>query len=591
MGMGISGIRGGVQRAITIAVLACLGFVADLPAETVLISPSKDNTIYDSENQSSNAKGNYIFSGVTGRSQKRRALLAFDVPAVIPAGATIESAMMVLTLSLAPTGSPDVPLSLHALSRDWGEGTSTAAPPEGAGGDAKPGDATWDSPFFAADQKWTTLGGDFNSEPSATVDVNTVVLGKNIWKSDVMVADVQRWLNDPSLNFGWILRGGEDDPASTARRFMSRENANEQDRPKLLVTYTMGPPAPGEVHQVLIQDDQFVPRTISVAPGDTVVWYAATPGHTVTAEDGSFDSRGGGTSTMPAGSSFAHTFTQVGNYPFYCAIKGGPGSVGMSGIVQVVLPGSNTAPTPPVNVSPSFISGVSTGPLLQASPFADADEGDTHLSSQWLVRRTSDGSTELDSGEDRRNKTTLRLINLDPGTSYTWQVRYRDNQGNWSAYSIPTDFITEFARSPGTGIDGEYSKYKAKTEVATPVATRRDATIDFNWEMGRPHPELSPNNFKVEWEGRLVPKFSEQYRFQVRADSGVRLRVNGVLVINDWVVTPFPVYRSGRVNLEAGVPVPIRLEFFDTNKNARITMKWSSFSQPLEVVPQSSLYP
>jgi plastocyanin len=591
MGMGIAGFKGVFHRAVALAALSCLLIVPEVLAETVLLSPSKDNTLYEPENLSSNAKGNYIFSGVTGRSMKRRALLAFDIPGSIPAGATIESAMMVLTLSLAPTGSPDVPLSLHSLTRDWGEGTSIASTPEGAGGDAKPGDATWDTPFIGTDQKWSALGGDFNPEPSATIDVNTVLLAKFVWESDLMAADVQHWLNEPSSNFGWLLRGGESDPAATARRFMSRENASEQDRPKLLVTYTTGTPAPGKVYQVLIQDDQFVPRTLSVAPGDTIVWYAATPNHTVTADDGSFDSRAGGLSTIPVGSTFVQTFAEAGNYPFYCAIKGGAGSVGMSGMVQVVLPGSNTAPTVPVNVSPSFISGVSTAPLLQGSAFSDADEGDTHQSSQWLVRLTSDGSTVIDSGEDRKNKTNLRLIDLLPGTSYTWQVRYRDSQGNWSAYSIPTQFVTEHAKSPGTGIDGEYSKYNAKTQVATLIATRRDPTIDFNWEMDRPHPEVSPNNFKVQWEGRLVPKYSEQYRFQVRADSGVRLRVNGQLVINDWVVTPFPVYRSGRVNLEAGVPVPIRLEFFDTKKDASVTLKWSSFSQPLEVVPQSRLYP
>lgn len=591
MGMGIAGFKGVFQRAVALAVLACLLLVPELPAETVLLSPARDNTIYEPENLSSNAKGEYIFSGITGRSMKRRALLAFDVPGAIPAGATVESAMMVLTLSLAPTGSPDVPLSLHALSRDWGEGTSTAAPPGGGGGDAKPGDATWDTPFIGTDQKWSVLGGDFNSLPSATTEVNTVLLAKFVWESNLMVADVQRWLNDPSLNFGWILRGGEGDPAATARRFMSREYGADQDRPKLLVTYTTGAPAPGKVHQVLIQDDQFIPRTLSVAPGDTVVWYASTPNHTVTADAGGFDSRGSGTSSIPVGSTFVHTFPEAGNHPYYCANKGGPGSVGMSAIVQVVVPGSNTAPVTPVNESPSFVSGASTAPLLQASAFSDADEGDTHQSSQWLLRLTSDGSTIIDSGEDRKNKTSLRLIDLRPGTNYTWQVRYRDNHGNWSAYSIPSEFITEFARPPGTGIDGGYSKYNAKTEAATLVATRRDAAIDFDWEMGRPHPELSPNNFKVQWEGRIIPKYSEQYRFQIRADSGVRLRVNGQLIINDWVVTPFPVYRSGRVNLEAGVPVPIRLEFFDTKKDASVTLKWSSFSQPLEVVPQSSLYP
>ncbi len=91
MGMGIAGFKGVFQRAIALAVLACLLLVPELPAETVLLSPARDNTIYEPENLSSNAKGEYIFSGITGRSMKRRALLAFDVAGAIPAGATVEA--------------------------------------------------------------------------------------------------------------------------------------------------------------------------------------------------------------------------------------------------------------------------------------------------------------------------------------------------------------------------------------------------------------------------------------------------------------------------------------------------------------------
>jgi plastocyanin len=589
MGMGNYGLKGKFAAGICTALLACL-LPSSLPAETVLLEPSKDNTLYEPENIFSNAKGTYLFSGVTGRSQKRRALMAFDVPGRVPSGATIQSATLILTLSQAPAGSPDVPLRLHVMSGDWGEGESIAALPEGTGGDAKNGDATWDTPFLGTDIKWATLGGDFNPVASAVTDVNTTFLGNFVWTSDEMAADVKHWLDNPSTNFGWILNGGEGTSSASARRFMSRENADVQNRPRLLITYTTAAPPPGKVHQILIRDDAFVPRVIAVSPGDTVVWYTSTPGHTVTADDGTFDSRAGGTSTLAVGEVFSHTFTDAGNEPFYCAVKGGAGSVGMSGVVQVVLPGSNVSPATPVNEYPAAVSNVSTAPLLQASVFSDANEGDTHLSSQWLLRRTSDNVMIIDSGEDRTNKTSLRVINLEKGTSYTWQVRYRDNHGNWSGYSDPTEFVTHAALSPGTGIPGTYSTYKVKTEVATPVATRTDPVIDFDWAMGRPHPEVSPNNFKVEWEGRIVPKYSEQYRFQVRADSGVRLRVNGQLIINDWTVVPFPVYRSGRINLEANVPVPIRLEYFDTTKNASITLKWMSFSQPREVIPQTSLY-
>ncbi len=52
--------------------------------------------------------------------------------------------------------------------------------------------------------------------------------------------------------------------------------------------------------------------------------------HTVTADDGSFDS-----GTLNGGQSFSYTFEQPGEYPYYCALHGAPGGVGMAGTVTV----------------------------------------------------------------------------------------------------------------------------------------------------------------------------------------------------------------------------------------------------------------
>jgi hypothetical protein len=58
-----------------------------------------------------------------------------------------------------------------------------------------------------------------------------------------MVADVQSWLDDPEGNYGWLLKGNEEDRA-TARRFGSRESENPEARPRLTVEYILPPPGP-----------------------------------------------------------------------------------------------------------------------------------------------------------------------------------------------------------------------------------------------------------------------------------------------------------------------------------------------------------
>jgi len=99
------------------------------------------------------------------------------------------------------------------------------------------------------------------------------------------------------------------------------------------------------------------------------------------------------------------------------------------------------------------------------------------------------------------------------------------------------------------------------------------------------------DHFYVSWEGTLLPEFSERYRFWVRADGGVKLWINGQVVIDDWVVGKFAIYRNGLVNLAAGVPSTIKVEYFDTTSAASINLRWSSFSRTLEVIPKTRLFP
>jgi Ca2+-binding RTX toxin-like protein len=57
-----------------------------------------------------------------------------------------------------------------------------------------------------------------------------------------MVADVQSWLDDPSTNFGWLLRA--DEGLTSSKAFASREAADAAQRPVLTIAYTEASPAP-----------------------------------------------------------------------------------------------------------------------------------------------------------------------------------------------------------------------------------------------------------------------------------------------------------------------------------------------------------
>ena len=54
------------------------------------------------------------------------------------------------------------------------------------------------------------------------------------------MSDVQGWLDDPETNFGWVLLGNEES-ATTTKRFDSREHEDPTVRPVLRIEFTMSP--------------------------------------------------------------------------------------------------------------------------------------------------------------------------------------------------------------------------------------------------------------------------------------------------------------------------------------------------------------
>jgi plastocyanin len=80
-----------------------------------------------------------------------------------------------------------------------------------------------------------------------------------------------------------------------------------------------------------VVDNQFTPSQLTVQVGTEVVWTSdGQDPHTVTADDGSFDS-----GNLESGDTFSTTFDESGSFAYYCQIHGGPGGSGMSGVVVV----------------------------------------------------------------------------------------------------------------------------------------------------------------------------------------------------------------------------------------------------------------
>lgn len=201
----------------------------------VTLSPSKDNTLYqDAAGSKSNGAGQHFFAGNTNSDSIRRGVLAFDIAGSIPAGAAINSVTLTLYMSRTSADTPQA-IALHKLLADWGEGTSDASGNEGSGIAATPGDATWIHRFFDT-ETWAAPGGDF--APTASASAPVAGIGSYTWgPTPELAVDVQGWLDDPSSNFGWLIKGNEKENG-TAKRFESKENEVPESRPALVIEFT-----------------------------------------------------------------------------------------------------------------------------------------------------------------------------------------------------------------------------------------------------------------------------------------------------------------------------------------------------------------
>lgn len=140
------------------------------------------------------------------------------------------------------------------------------------------------------------------------------------------------------------------------------------------------------------------------------------------------------------------------------------------------------------------------------------------------------------------------------------------------------------------GGSGLTSRYYDNLDFTDFKFGRVDTNVNFNWGDSSPHASLGPDQFSVRWLGFVQARHTQTYTFYTTSDDGVRVWVNGQLIIDNWT-DHASTENSGVITLEAGVLTPIKVEFFENFGGALMRLEWASASQPREVVPQGQLYP
>jgi hypothetical protein len=148
-------------------------------------------------------------------------------------------------------------------------------------------------------------------------------------------------------------------------------------------------------------------------------------------------------------------------------------------------------------------------------------------------------------------------------------MEYFQGPGQSSATLDWTPVVPAVCPATITGWLGEYFPNRTLTGPAT--LCRDDATIDFDWVQGTPGAPLTNDDFSVRWT-RTEVFAAGTYAFQIGADDGARLYIDGVLVGDWWYDTPYAT-RTLNQALTAGAHT-IVMEFYERGGFARATLNW-----------------
>jgi hypothetical protein len=221
------------------------------------------------------------------------------------------------------------------------------------------------------------------------------------------------------------------------------------------------------------------------------------------------------------------------------------------------------------------------------------------------VRVWFDGRLVVNFWNDRSAGDSNHSFSAVAGRPYRIRIEYYENGGlavaqvRWRSASepagpipasqlLPTPPDTSGPVGTGTGLTASY--FANETLAGVPVLTRIDAGVDFTWNGGSPASGIPSDSFSARWTGDLETRYSEPYTLILRTDDGVRLWLDGQLVINDWVLRG-AANSTYTFDAEAGRRYRIQIEYYEHFGSAVAQFHWYSAREPSGAVPATQLYP
>ncbi len=181
------------------------------------------------------------------------------------------------------------------------------------------------------------------------------------------------------------------------------------------------------------------------------------------------------------------------------------------------------------------------------------------------------------------NKAVIREFNATP-----------DANGNITiAFTSVTDRALingiELLPQISASVPGLFAQYFDDLNFVTPILNRVDPNVDVDWGGGSPDPSIGPDTFSARWTGSVQPSVTGSYQFNTRSDDGIRLWVDGNLVIDNWTDHAPTDNYSTAINLTAGQKYSIKMEYYEAGGGAECRLRWALNGGGFVAIPSANL--
>jgi hypothetical protein len=185
------------------------------------------------------------------------------------------------------------------------------------------------------------------------------------------------------------------------------------------------------------------------------------------------------------------------------------------------------------------------------------------------IRLWVDGVQKINNWTAHSPVYNKASVTLTAGT-HTIKVEYYENTGD--ARAVVSWMLPQTQTSNCVTVGKFCAKYFNNTTLSgNPVLSLYESDVDHDWGTTAPGGGVNADNYSARWEGQF-DFAAGSYEFGTASDDGVRVWVDGNLIIDNWSAHGYEEDYS-TINLTSGLHT-VKMEYYELGGNAMASIWW-----------------